>query len=98
MCDYGKEAWAYLRAVCSAYRNAPFTPHRITLYDLDVAEKWYDLGIPLDLIRTAIALVGCRMILDGGEVRSLAYYLPLIHDLLEKRKGDGALHGGVRTR
>jgi len=87
MCDFGPDAVRYLRRVLDCYREAPFTPHTVTLMDIEVAERWYDLGFPVEIVLRAITEVAIRMILADGErrVRCLAYYLPRIKELHEER-------------
>jgi len=88
MADYGPDCVRYLRRVLDCYREAPFTPHAVTRMDIEVAERWYDLGFPVEIVIQAIHEVAFRMIFAWGDrgVRSLAYYLPRIKELHERRE------------
>lgn len=95
MADYDAACCRYLTAVLDTYRDAPFTPHRTTPADVAVAERWYDADVPLATVRLAVTLVAVRIILGSttARVRSIAYYRPLVSDLLAARPVDQPLRG-----
>ena len=66
----------------------PDTPLRASIQDQWQARRLHDRGIPLRLVETAFLLASLRRLVRPADVpplppiRSLAYFLPVIHELL----------------
>jgi hypothetical protein len=79
----------YVRLVLEAYRTTPGTCGHLRRPDRLLAIELYQRGVPLEKIENALALAAARrMIRPAGAtplaiVRSLAYFLPVIEEVLE---------------
>jgi hypothetical protein len=79
---------AYVRCVLDLYRSIPDTPDRGRPADRQLAANLEQQGISLDIIAAAFVLATARRHYRDPElpalppVRSLHYYLPVIHELL----------------
>lgn len=78
----------YLRRLLQAYRATPGTCGVIRSPDRVVAAQLQERGVPLSTVENALALAAVRrMTRPGGAaplppVRSLAYFLPVIDEVL----------------
>ena len=79
---------AYVRAVLDAYRCTEATTGHVRTSDRRLAERLYRRGVPLDTVTGAFLLATARRLARPrdaaslGLVRSLAYFLPVIDELL----------------
>ena len=79
----------FLDAVLVAYTELPETPVKPTAADRRTAQGLLARGVPIRTIRTALALGSLRRLGRPSDyprlqpVRSLAYFLPVIEELLE---------------
>ena len=82
------EAAAYVASVVMLYVNLPETPLRASVPDQWQARRLYDRHVPLHLVETALLLGSLRRLIRPADVpplppvRSLAYFLPVIDELL----------------
>jgi hypothetical protein len=78
----------YLGKVLSLYLELPETPLRTNLYDQKCAAELQFRSVPLDLIEAAFLLGSLRRLLRPpgalplSPIRSLAYFQPVIDELL----------------
>lgn len=83
------EPGGYLEAVLSAYNDMPETPLKTTARDRKTARGLLERGVPLRTVQTALALGSLRRLGRPPDyprlqpVRSLAYFLPVIDELLD---------------
>lgn len=83
----------YMRQVLAAYRTTPQTTGRVHAADRRVAVQLYERGVPLRAIENALVLATARRLvrpvdaLPLGTVRSLAYFVPVIEEVLETKVG-----------
>lgn len=79
---------AYVSAVLDAYRRTAHTTGHVRTSDRRLAERLYRRGVPLDTVTGAFLLATSRRLARPpdaaplGLVRSLAYFLPVIDELL----------------
>ena len=87
----------YVRKLLAAYCRTPGTTGMIRRSDRLLAAQLYQRGVPLTTIQNALVLVAARRLLRGpgspplGTVRSLAYFLPTIDELLNLRVSEDYL-------
>jgi hypothetical protein len=78
----------FVSKVLTLYLELPETPLRTTLYDQQRAAELQLRGVPLDLIEAAFLLGSLRRLLRSpgalplSPIRSLAYFQPVIDELL----------------
>jgi hypothetical protein len=78
----------FVSKVLTLYLELPETPLRTTLYDQKRAAGFQLRGVPLDLIEAAFLLGSLRRLLRSpgalplSPIRSLAYFQPVIDELL----------------
>ena len=88
---------AYVAAVLLLYVELPDTPSRASVQDQWQARRLHDRGIPLRLVETAFLLASLRRLVRPPDVpplppiRSLAYFLPVIDELLSHPLPDNYL-------
>ena len=81
----------YTRQVLDAYRKTPGTTGTIRRQDRLLAAQLQQRGVPLPAIENALVLAAARrMIRPAGSppldtIRSLAYFLPVIDEVLSLR-------------
>ena len=81
----------YVRQVLEAYRKTPGTMGTIRRADRLLAAQLYQRGLSLKVIENALVLAATRRLIRPpdapplGAVRSLAYFLPVIEEVLEMR-------------
>jgi len=87
----------YLSAVLTLYLDLPDTPLRASVPDQRQARIWFDRRVPLEVVETALLLASLRRMVRPAEVptlpriRSLAYFQPVIEELLEHPAPTGYL-------
>lgn len=81
----------YVRRVLEAYQKTPGTSGRVRRPDRMLAAQLYARGIPAIAIENALVLAATRRLIRPpdapplGAIRSLAYFLPVIEEVLELR-------------
>lgn len=79
----------YIESILSAYRQTPGTAGTIRRPDRLLAAQLYARGVPLDTVENAFVLAASRRLLRPadapplGTIRSLAYFLPVVDELLD---------------
>ena len=79
----------YVSAVLTLYVDLPDTPLRASVPDQRQARIWFDRGVPLEVVETALLLACLRRKARPTDVpplpriRSLAYFQPVIEELRE---------------
>lgn len=82
------DATHYITTVLTLYLGLPETPLRASFQDRRHARQLYDRGVSLSVIESAFLLASMRRLLRPEDlpplspVRSLAYFLPVIDELL----------------
>jgi hypothetical protein len=82
------DASSYASAVLALYLELPETPLRTSAQDQRCARQLYDRGVPLGLLESAFLLGSLRRLLRLADlpklspIRSLAYFQPVIAELL----------------
>jgi hypothetical protein len=83
------ESASYVAAVVTLYLEMPDTPIRVSASDQWLARHFYQDGVPLELIETALLLGSLRRLIRPADaprlspIRSLAYFRPVIEELQE---------------
>ena len=78
----------YVRRVLEAYRAAPETCGAIRRLDRALALRLYERGVPLEVVENAMVLACARRLarpanaVPLGVIRSLAYFSPVIDEVL----------------
>ena len=81
----------YIRQVLDAYRKTPGTTGRVHRSDRTLVAQLYERGVPLLVIENALVLAAARRLIrpagspELGTIRSLAYFLPVIEEVLRLR-------------
>jgi len=81
----------YVRQVLEAYRKTPGTMGTVRRADRLLAAQLYQRGLSLKVIENALVLAATRRMIRPsdapplGTIRSLAYFLPVINEVLEMR-------------
>ena len=81
----------YIRQVLEAYRKTPGTMGTVRRADRMLAAQLYQRGVSASIIENAFVLAAARRLmrpLDApplGTIRSLAYFLPVIEEVLGLR-------------
>jgi len=89
---------AYARIVLDLYVNMPDTPSRPRNSDRKLAAQLHRAGVDLDMIEAALLLATARRLCRPRDrpplppVRSLAYYMPVLEELLAQRLPPGYLN------
>jgi hypothetical protein len=87
----------YVSSVLTLYVDLPDTPLRTSAQDQRQARIWFDGGVPLSVVETALLLASLRRMMRPPDVprlpriRSLAYFQPVIEELLENPAPAGYL-------
>ncbi len=80
----------YVRSVLAAYLALPDTPRRTSPFDHRLARDLFDRAVPLATVSAAFVVAIARRkarppdAVPLGSIRSLAYFLPVIEELLAK--------------
>jgi len=89
--DSGISQEDYIRQVLEAYRKTPGTMGTIRRADRLLAAQLYQRGLSVRVIENALVLAATRRMIRRadapplGTIRSLAYFLPVIEEVLESR-------------
>src|SRR5271157_3959877 len=81
----------YVRRLLEAYRATPGTVGAVRRADRLLALQLHERGAPLDVVENAFVLAAARRIIRSAEapplgtVRSLAYFVPVIEEVLQLR-------------
>jgi hypothetical protein len=81
----------YIRRVLEAYRKTPGTMGTVRRQDRAVAAQLYQRGVSVSVIENAFVLAAMRRLTRPadapplGTIRSLAYFLPVIEEVLGLR-------------
>jgi hypothetical protein len=81
----------YIRRVLEAYRQTPGTMGAVRRPDRVVVAQLYRRGVSLSVIENAFVLAAARRLIRPahapplGTIRSLAYFMPVIEEVLELR-------------
>ena len=87
----------YISSVLMLYVDLPDTPLRTNTQDQRQARVWFDRGVPLAVVEAALLMACLRRNTRPAEVpplpriRSLAYFQPVIEELLENPAPEGYL-------
>ena len=85
----------YVRQVLEVYRKTPGTMGTVRRPDRMVAAQLYQRGVALSVIENALVLAAVRRLIRPantpplGTVRSLAYFLPVIEEVLDLKVSPG---------
>jgi hypothetical protein len=83
----------YVREVLRLYRSTPGVHGHVRRADHDLAARLFDQGVPLYAVANAFLVGAARRVLHNGfstpmpPVRSLHYFVALIHEMLERPLG-----------
>jgi hypothetical protein len=89
--DAGLSQEEYVRQVLEAYRKTPGTTGTVRRTDRTVAAQLFQRGLSVQVIENALVLAATRRLirpedaLPLGTIRSLAYFLPVIEEVLKLR-------------
>jgi len=89
--DDGSGQEEYIRQILEAYRKTPGTAGTIRRPDRVLAAQLYHRGVSVSVIKNAFVLAAARRLmrpadaLPLGTIRSLAYFLPVIEEVLSMR-------------
>jgi hypothetical protein len=89
--DEGRSQEEYIRQVLEAYRKTPGTMGTVRRVDRMLALQLYQLGVSASVIENAFVLAALRRLMRPadapplGTIRSLAYFLPVIEEVIEMR-------------
>ena len=84
------QGW-YIRQVLEAYRKTPGTTGTVRRPDRMLAAQLHQRGVAASVIENAFVLAAARRLMRPadapplGTIRSLAYFLPVIEEVLEMR-------------
>ena len=79
----------YVRRLLEAYRATPGTSGIVRRPDRLLAAELYQRGVPLEAVENALVLAAARRIMRPtgaaplGMIRSLAYFSPVIEEVLQ---------------
>lgn len=94
---------AFVNTVLARYLELPDTPLRTSFADQRLARQLMDRGIGLKVVESAMLLGSLRRLTRPADlpplqpVRSLAYFLPLVEELLTQPLPDGYV-GYLRSK
>jgi hypothetical protein len=89
--DDGHNQQEYVRQVLEAYRKTPGTMATVRRADRMLATQLYERGISVRVIENALILGAARRLIRPTDaeplrtIRSLAYFMPLIEEVLALR-------------
>ena len=93
----GPDVAIYVAAVVIAYVDLPDTPLSARAQDISCARRLHDDGVPLPVVESALLLASVRRIARPVDavplppIRSLAYFRPVIDELLNQPLPNGYL-------
>jgi hypothetical protein len=85
----------YVRQVLDAYRKTPGTMGTVRRTDRTLAAQLYQRGLSVRVIENALVLAATRRLMRPadapplGTIRSLAYFLPVIEEVLNLHVDQG---------
>jgi hypothetical protein len=88
----------FIRQVLEAYRKTPGTMGTVRRADRMLAAELYQRGLSVVVIENALVLAATRRLVRPagapplGAIRSLAYFLPVIEEVLESRVSPDYFH------
>ena len=86
--DDGRGQEEYIRQILEEYRKTPGTAGTIRRPDRVLATQLYQRGVSVSVIENAFVLAAARRLIRPveapplGTIRSLAYFLPVIEEVL----------------
>lgn len=89
--DDGLSQEQYIRQILEAYRQTPGTMGTVRRADRMLAAQFYQRGLSVKVIENALVLAAARRLIRPadasplGSIRSLAYFLPVIEEVLGLR-------------
>ena len=89
--DEGRSQEEYIRHVLEAYRKTPGTMGTARRADRLLAAQFYQRGVAVSVVENAFVLAAARRLMRPadapplGTIRSLAYFLPVIEEVLDMR-------------
>lgn len=89
--DQGLSQQEYVNQVLEAYRKTPGTTGTVRRADRTLAAQLYQRGLSLKVIENALVLAATRRLIRPadapslGTIRLLAYFLPVIEEVLVLR-------------
>jgi hypothetical protein len=89
--DDGPGQEEYIRQVLEAYRKTPGTTGTVRRPDRMLAAQLYQRGVAVSVIENAFVLAAARRLIRPadapplGTIRSLAYFLPVMEEVLAMR-------------
>lgn len=89
--DQGLSQQEYVNQVLEAYRKTPGTTGTVRRADRTLAAQLYQRGLSVKVIENALVLAATRRLIRPavapplGTIRSLAYFLPVIEQVLVLR-------------
>jgi hypothetical protein len=85
----------YVRQVLEAYHQTPGTMGTLRQPDRLLAAQLYERGVSVSVIQNALILAAVRRLIRPantpplGTIRSLAYFLPVIEEVLDLKVSPG---------
>ena len=89
--DEGRSQEEYIRLVLEAYRKTPGTMGTVRRADRMLASQLYQRGLSVKVIENALVLAAARRLMRPadasplGTIRSLAYFLSVMEEVLGTR-------------
>jgi hypothetical protein len=89
--DDGRGQQEYIRRVLEAYRKTPGTSGAVRRPDRVLAAQLHQRGVSVSVIENAFVLAAARRLIRPadaaplGTIRSLAYFLPVIEEVIGMR-------------
>ena len=89
--DDGHSQEEYIRRILDAYRKTPGTMGTVRRPDRVLAAQLYQRGVSVGMIENAFVLAATRRLMRPsdapplGTIRSMAYFLPVIEEVLGLR-------------
>ena len=89
--DDGRGQVEYVRQVLESYRKTPGTMGTVRREDRMLAVQLYQRGVAVSIVENAFVLAAARRLIRPadapplGTIRSLAYFLPVIGEVLGMR-------------
>lgn len=96
--DDGRGQEEYIRQVLEAYRKTPGTMGTVRRTDRMLAAQLYQRGLSVEVIENALVLAAVRRLIRPanapplGTIRSLAYFVPVIEEVLALRVSPEYFH------
>ena len=96
--DDGHRQEEHTRQVLEAYRKTPGTMGTVRRADRMLAAQLYQRGVAVTVIENAFVLAAARRLIRPadapplGTIRSLAYFLPVIDEVIDMRVSPDYFH------